>query len=222
MIARSENIGDLAAALAKAQGQMTAAAKDSVNPHFKSKYADLAAVWDAIREPLSQNGLAVVQAPRLTDGNAQVLDSILLHASGQWMASTLEIKCKDALPQTQGSAITYARRYALMALVGIAPDDDDGNAAQASYKSNYASQNSKSTITKDTTTLRAVPAEGHIHFVPQVLAALSAESIDASGWSDETRSSLISLIEKKGVELSDTERLRKAVRYFADKMGEGT
>jgi hypothetical protein len=126
---RSDNIADLAAALAKAQSQIEGARKGNVNPAFRSKYADLGAVWDAIREPLTSNGLAVLQQLG-TDENRVSCTTMLLHASGQWIEFapfTVPVTKQDA--QGYGSAATYARRYSLMAAVGIAPIDDDGEAA---------------------------------------------------------------------------------------------
>lgn len=125
----SEDIKELAAALAKAQGQMTFAVKDAVNPHFKSRYSDLASVWEACRKPLTDNGLSVIQGAACHD-NVVVIDSMLLHSSGQWIKCVLTLEAKDPYPQAIGSAITYGRRYLLSAMVGIAPDDDDGEAAQ--------------------------------------------------------------------------------------------
>ena len=125
----SEQINELAAALAKAQGQIQGAVKDSTNPAFKSRYADLASVWDACRVALSLNGLAVLQGPALV-GQGVSVTTRLLHSSGQWAESTLVLPMDKATAQGAGSAITYARRYALAAMVGVAPDDDDdGNAA---------------------------------------------------------------------------------------------
>jgi hypothetical protein len=130
----SEQINELAAALAKAQGEIEGASKSSANPHFKSKYADLAACWDACRAPLSKNGLAVVQMPSHEEGVATVT-TLLTHSSGQWMRSEVSVKPGKPDAQGLGSAITYLRRYALMAVVGIAPEDDDGNAAVAQDQS---------------------------------------------------------------------------------------
>jgi hypothetical protein len=125
---RSAAIGALAAALAKAQGEMEAAAKANVNPHFKSKYADLASVWDACRGPLSKHGLAVLQ-PVSADGPKVTITTVLAHSSGEWIEEALTMTAQQNTPQAVGSAITYGRRYGLSAMVGIAPDDDDGNAA---------------------------------------------------------------------------------------------
>jgi hypothetical protein len=126
----SVEINELAKALSDAQGEMTAAAKDATNPHFKSRYATLASVWDAIRKPLTANGLSVSQILEAEPGGVAVR-TMLLHSSGQWLASRYVMPVGERLtPQAMGSAITYARRYALSAIVGIAPDDDDdGNAA---------------------------------------------------------------------------------------------
>jgi hypothetical protein len=124
----SETINDLATALAKAQGEITGALKDSANPFFKSKYADLASCWDACREPLSKNGLAIIQSPEVTS-EGLTLTTLLTHSTGQWIKNVFRMLPKDDTPQGVGSALTYARRYALTALIGIAQVDDDGNAA---------------------------------------------------------------------------------------------
>lgn len=127
---RSPDIAALAAALAKAQGEMEGAAKGSLNPHFKNKYADLASIWDACRGPLSKNGLSILQ-PVSADGARVTVSTILAHSSGQWISESLTMTAQQNTPQGVGSAITYGRRYGLAAMVGIAPEDDDGNAASA-------------------------------------------------------------------------------------------
>jgi hypothetical protein len=121
----------LAAALSKAQADITGALKDSSNPFFKSKYADLASCWDACRKQLAANNLCVIQTTDLDDlTNQTVLKTILAHSSGEWVKSITPILTKDNSPQAQGSGITYARRYALAAIVGLAQVDDDAEAAQ--------------------------------------------------------------------------------------------
>lgn len=130
----SEQINELAAALAAAQAEMEGAEKNSANPHLKSKYADLTSVWNACRGPLSKHGLAVVQCPREhTDerGHVQLrLETVLMHKSGQWISSEIPVTpAKERDPQALGSFLTYCRRYGLSAMVGIAPDDDDAEAA---------------------------------------------------------------------------------------------
>jgi hypothetical protein len=127
---QSESINELATALSKAQSEITGALKDSSNPFYKSRYADLASCWDACRKQLASNGLSVIQTTDIMDG-VVVLRTTLAHASGQWIGGILPIKTKDDGPQAQGSGITYARRYALAAIVGLAQIDDDGEAAQA-------------------------------------------------------------------------------------------
>ena len=130
---QSESIAALAAALSKAQASITGALKDSANPFFKSKYADLASCWDACRKPLTDNGLAVIQTIEAGEARA-VLVTTLCHASGEWIKSYCPILTKDDSPQALGSAITYARRYALAAMCGLAQVDDDAEAAQGRHK----------------------------------------------------------------------------------------
>jgi hypothetical protein len=126
----SDTINELAAALAKAQAAIKGATKDSDNPFFKSKYADLASVREACNGPLTANGLSVVQTPSTTPDGEVSVTTLLLHTSGQWIADTLTLSPKDDGPQAMGSAITYARRYALAAFTGVAPEDDDAEAAE--------------------------------------------------------------------------------------------
>ena len=127
---QSESIAALAAALSKAQASITGALKDSSNPFFKSKYADLASCWDACRRQLADNGLCVIQTTTHTDAGVMLVTT-LAHSSGEWIRGTLPVLTKDSGPQAQGSGITYARRYALAAIVGLAQIDDDAEAAQA-------------------------------------------------------------------------------------------
>jgi hypothetical protein len=123
----SDSINELATALAAAQAEMKNAALNRINPHFKSKYADLAGIRDTVTPALTKHGLAVVQGTDTTDGGIVVVTR-LLHKSGQWMESRFPIAYDK--PQTMGSAYTYARRYSLSAMCSIsADDDDDANAA---------------------------------------------------------------------------------------------
>src|SRR5690606_2254560 len=124
----SESIAALMPALIKAQSAFAPAVKAKVNPHFKSKYVPLDAVIDAIAQPLRDNGIAIVQQTDIEDART-VLITRLVHESGEWIAGKYPIHPVKADPQGEGSALTYARRYALMAIAGIAPEDDDGNAA---------------------------------------------------------------------------------------------
>ena len=130
---RSDSINELAAALAKAQASIRFAAKENLNPHFRSKYADLSSVWDSCRDALSANGLSVTQVPTMGAEGGLYLVTTIMHASGQWISGEWPIRPVQDTPQGLGSATTYARRYSLAAMVGVAPadEDDDGNAASA-------------------------------------------------------------------------------------------
>lgn len=134
----SPTIGKLAEALSKAQGEMMAATKDVNNPFFHSTYADLASCWDACREPLSKNGLAVIQYPEILEGKLRLV-TMLVHSSGEWILGDYPIEpmrqVKDrgwepsSDPQSLGSAYTYARRYSMSGIIGISSEDDDGEGA---------------------------------------------------------------------------------------------
>lgn len=125
---QSNEIGELAAALAAAQSEFTFAVTDATGG-MKNKYATLQNVLEAIRQGLTANGIAVIQAP-MPAQNGIMLRTTLAHKSGQWMASEISLP-NDRMGgiQGMGSALTYARRYALAAMVGIAQDDDDGATA---------------------------------------------------------------------------------------------
>ena len=124
----SDTIAALAEALSKAQGAIDDATNAGINPHFKSKYADLASVRAVIRGPLSANGLSIVQLPRAQNGVVEV-DTMLLHKTGEYISETLRMPVAKPDAHGIGSAISYARRYGIMSILCIAADDDDGNAA---------------------------------------------------------------------------------------------
>lgn len=145
----SENIDQIAAALALAQGEFLEASKDGESHH--GKHATLTSIWKAVRVPLSKNGLAVIQAPYLLDGRVHIITQ-LTHKSGQWIETELSIKPARDDAQQIGSAITYGRRYSLAPMLGIVTDeDDDGNAASGKDNRNGAS-------------LPPVETTGHITF----------------------------------------------------------
>ena len=140
----SDSIANLTLALSIVQGKMTHAIKDSANPFFKSKYADLESVWDVCRSLLSENGLAVMQFPgdinfvQLEKENGDVniatkmsLTTIISHKSGEFMSQEMSVPVTKPDAQGAGSALTYMRRYALAAVVGVVQADDDGNAASS-------------------------------------------------------------------------------------------
>ncbi len=119
----SDQTNDLAKALSKAQGEMKAAVYNKINPHFKNKYADMAAVIDAIRKPFADNGLAWTQAIERNELGMFLVTR--LHFGEQWISSNHPLPNGGVTPQAFGSALTYARRYSLSALCGIAADEDD-------------------------------------------------------------------------------------------------
>lgn len=129
---KSESICDLAKALTLVQSSLTPAKRDSTNPFYNSTYADLNSVWESCREILAKNGLCVIQGNSVGTGNTLIVDTLLIHESGQWVQSELSLPLSKADPQGVGSAMTYGRRYGLAAIIGIVADaDDDGNAASA-------------------------------------------------------------------------------------------
>lgn len=120
----------ISAALVKAQRGFAPALKTSSNPHFKSKYADLAACVEAVIDSLNANGIALIQKQHPCDHGVSV-ETVFVHESGECLsAGVLTVPASKQDPQGYGSALTYARRYSLMAACGIAPEDDDGNAAK--------------------------------------------------------------------------------------------
>lgn len=124
----SESIKNLAASLCKAQAEMGGAVKDSKNPFFKSDYADLTSVIKAIKEPFANHGLSYTQFPTNDDGRIGV-STLLMHESGEYLEHSYTLPTTKADPQAAGSAITYARRYALQSIAGIPTADDDAESA---------------------------------------------------------------------------------------------
>lgn len=133
----SATIGTLATALCEFQKEITGVAKNNSNPFYGSKYADLAAIWQTIREPLTKNGLCLIQLPCSADPKVAKMTTMLIHTSGEYMGSSFSLallRDKKGVglveqhdPQTVGSAITYARRYGIVSILGIHQEDDDGN-----------------------------------------------------------------------------------------------
>jgi hypothetical protein len=127
---QSDSIKELATALSKVQGELTYAKKDSANPFFKSRYADLESVWDACRSLMAANGLSVIQMPGNYFEGRMWLVTRLCHNSGEWIEQEMSIPVNKADSHGCASAVTYMRRISLSAFVGVVPsDDDDGNAA---------------------------------------------------------------------------------------------
>ena len=133
-MSQSDSIKELATALSKVQGELTYAKKDSANPFFKSRYADLESVWDACRSLMAANGLSVIQMPGNYFEGRMWLVTRLCHNSGEWIEQEMSVPVQKADAQGAGSALTYMRRYALAAFIGVVQADDDGNAASQQTK----------------------------------------------------------------------------------------
>lgn len=131
-INRSTPSAEVSKAFVKASASVKIAIKNAVNPHLKNKYADLGAVQDACSDALQQNGLAVMQCPVPGEDGRLHLETMLVHESGEWISSELAMPLPKSDPQGYGSALTYARRYALAAMMGVTQDDEDGARASAS------------------------------------------------------------------------------------------
>jgi hypothetical protein len=129
---QSDEIDVLATALGAMQSEVLTAKKDTTNPFFKSKYADLESCWDAIREALGGNGLSITQTMGYVVCGEQLITTLkttLMHSSGQWIQGEMPLFLPKMDAQAQGSAITYARRYGLAAITGLVQVDDDANTA---------------------------------------------------------------------------------------------
>lgn len=134
MMDKSDSIIELAKALNKAQSEFKPAKKSGYNPFHKSKYSDLSDIIEAIKKPLSNNGLSYSQFP-IGNENMYGVETILMHVSGEWISQKLVLRTDKTGPQAAGSAISYARRYALQGILGIPCEDDDANAATATQSS---------------------------------------------------------------------------------------
>jgi len=176
---QSEQINELAAALSKAQSEIQGAKKDCANPFFKSKYADLSSVWDACREPLTKNGLSIIQTTFERDGGIYLFTT-LAHSSGQWIRSELKVIVGKPDIQALGSSLTYCRRYSLAMIAGVCPEDDDGNAASAPSKTAAPQPNTDPKITTEQAmNLKKMMSGLPKDFVNGLLASLRAHPIFA-------------------------------------------
>ena len=147
---KSESIVELAKALNSFQGKLKAVKKDATNPFFKSHYATLDAIWETIREPLSSNGLVVTQTLDQVEGKA-LLVTTLLHTSGEWIEGSMILNPVKDDPQGLGSAISYARRYSLCALLGVVADEDDDASVATKPKFQKPSKEEAAVIRKKIT-----------------------------------------------------------------------
>lgn len=127
---KSPTIGKLAEALSKAQLQYQPIYKNCTNPFFHNKYADLAAIIEATKKALSDNGLAITQTPELSDNGKLTVTTTLMHISGEWLSGCLAMKPIKEDPQAGGSCLSYLRRYSIQSILFVAAEEeDDGNAA---------------------------------------------------------------------------------------------
>lgn len=210
---QSEKLAELAKALAKAQSEMTAALKSSENPHFRSKYADLSAVFDACKEALNRNGFAIVQRVE-NDPNGACVETMLLHSSGEFVSSKCWLPVAQKTAQAYGSAITYARRYGLTSLAGVAADeDDDGNAASAPAQ--YAPRPTPAPVQRPAPVQEAMPMEAPsdvpvIPFGKKKGTPLTALDVRSLNW----------YLETARAELSDPskERFRAKTQAWIDQL----
>lgn len=167
---KSDDIKELAIALNKVQAKLKPAVRNATNPFFKASYADLASIWEACRPLLAENGLSVVQTSSLEGENQILLDTTLLHISGQWIGGQLLISPVRNDPQGIGSALTYARRYALSAIVGIATEDDDAEGAM-SRPSEKSKPKEKPKETKESRLQRLARSAKKFGYLPEQISA---------------------------------------------------
>lgn len=188
---KSESIGNLSKALTAVQKELRPAIKDSNNPFFKSKYADLNSVWDSCRELLAANGLSVIQGNSVGLDNTVIVETILAHESGEWIQSELSLPLAKHDPQGVGSAVTYGRRYGLAAAVGIVADvDDDGNAASKAPTNQPPAQN------------KPTAKDGLIEGIKTICKALN-DSGDSIKWAMATTNEFLAMQYGDGVTLQN-------------------
>ena len=185
---KSESIAALAGALAKAQGEIYGAVKDSTNPHFKSKYADLSSVVDAIRPAFKKYNLCFVQTIHEAPDSVGV-ETIIMHESGEWLSNGVIFipvgNKRDA--HAYGSALTYCRRYSLSAATGVAPEDDDGNAAVAG-KAAVASKPLDKSLQEDIYQVLVIAAENGLEALQAAFKAVEASPEKQAVWKDHSAS----------------------------------
>ena len=160
---RSESIKELAVALSGAQAKIDGAEKGKENPAFRSKYADLGAVWEAIQPVLGEFGLSIMFLPGKTENKVHHISYLVMHKSGEFIHEEFCTPIMKEDPQGVGSAITYARRYISSAVFGVCPEDDDGNAASGkNYNYKAPAQAPSAGDVKSTTAVPAKAAQGNV------------------------------------------------------------
>jgi hypothetical protein len=171
---QSDQINELASALAKAQAEIGSVQKDQDNPYFKSKFSSLSMVWETVKPSLTKHGISIVQMPG-SDERGYFVQTQIMHSSGQWIRSTTYMKPSKEDPQGIGSLISYARRYALQAMVMACPDDDDGEMAMG--RSNVAP--ARTTVTK---VLAPVTPKEDPNWFTKVEAVIGTKAESATGY----------------------------------------
>lgn len=185
----------LAAALSAAQGEFNAVPKGGTNPHFRSKFPELADAVKTAAPVLAKHGLAVTQPVDFDDHLRHYLTTILMHASGQELRSRMLLKPVKEDPQSLGSAITYARRYSYMAILGLAPDDDDGQAASSptqivpapeQHKPDAVKRRQESTAAQESALIPSAKAKQHLldHLEATGLDPLRSREIAVQLWDE--------------------------------------
>lgn len=184
---KSETIGELAKALCKVQSSLIPARKNSTNPFFGKNYADLESIWDACREALTNNGFAVSQVFHAAD-HGVVIETILIHASGEFISGEMFLPLAKQDAQGVGSAATYGRRYGLAAIVGVVTEDDDGNSASGKSESRQGKQKQtpKATQPPRQDAKQPTPLKQRIDNAIMAIEAFQVRAIPrAKGQSDE-------------------------------------
>jgi hypothetical protein len=169
----------ISAAFVKAKKAFGPALKDRTNPAFRSKYADLGACIDAVEEALHANGIVLVQETSLDDTGVTV-ETVLLHESGESMRfGKLHVPASKSDPQGYGSALTYCRRYSLCASMGIAPEDDDGNAAAEAAKRAAEAKKRQDEATSPSAVAKRLTAqaEENLQVVAEVIAGWERDAV---------------------------------------------
>lgn len=182
---KSESIAALAAALAKAQAEMSNAIKSSENPHFKSRYADLAEVLNTVRPVMAKHGIAVLQMPSFAAGVASV-ETMMMHSSGEWISNTCSAPVSKQDAQGVGSAITYLRRYSLAAFAGIAQEDDDANGAVAASPAPLAAapRMSSGAVSQILHSIQSAPDSAALKQISEDAKAICITSSDPKTWKE--------------------------------------
>jgi len=188
--ARSADIKDLCAALAKAQAEIKIAGLTKENPYFKSRYADLAEMIKVSRPSLTKNGLSIVQQIVQNEDGQNILNTIMLHSSGQWIESRMRIVPPKNDVQSMGSYITYLKRYAYGSLVGVvaSDEDDDGEVAVHDYREDFnkgtglnhkynPKEQSYETITKEQLEELRYELKSHADLAEEIMEKMKIQSL---------------------------------------------